>query len=106
MEREEIERAADSLLALSHADKRDREQIAVAVARRLLDIPDLESRITRSHALVRLGLVFVRRVSRVRHLAVVEWGRSHGEVAGLIGESRSTAQTIARRGGARLPWEG
>lgn len=106
MEREEIERAADSLFALSRADKHEREQIALAVAQRLLGIPDVESRIVQSHGLVRLGLMLVKRVSRVRHLAVVEWGRSHGDVAGLIGESRSTAQTIARRGGAKLPWEG
>jgi hypothetical protein len=108
VEREEIERAVDSLLGLSRADEADREVIAQVLAQRVAAIRGDRDRALCAHSLVRLMLVGVPLLARVRHLAVLGLraaGWSHGDVAGLLKVERSSAQTIARREGVRLPSE-
>lgn len=109
MEREEIERAVDALMALSRAEKADRDAVVAALDARIRAVEEDTDRAKRSHSLVIFMLNAIPVVALVRHLAVVKlraddlptW--SHAEVGRLLEISRASAQEISRRSRSRLP---
>lgn len=114
MEREEIERAAEALLAVSRADERERAEFVRALKQRAEAIADDRERLDKTHSLVRLMLDAIPALSMVRHLALdrlraqaeaegdpERW--SHGVVAKRFGITRASAQTIAKGPRGKAP---
>lgn len=106
VEREEIERAVDALLAASRAGEGERAEFVRILKLRAEAIRGDAERLDRTHSLVRLLLDAVPALSMVRHLALdrlravaraegdpERW--SHGVVAKRLGITRASAQTIA-----------
>lgn len=116
VEREEIERAVDALLAASRADRAERAEFVRVLRQRAEAIEDEVDRLDRTHSVVRLLLAAVPALSMVRHLAL---GRlraqaaaegdpdrwSHGVVAKRLGITRASAQTIANGPRGKTPKE-
>lgn len=109
MEREEIERAVDALMALSGADKAERELVIAALDERVRQIPGDFDRTKQTHSLVRLMLDAIPVLALVRHLAANAlragdeklW--SYGKLADKLEIPRSAAQEIVRRSRSKLP---
>jgi hypothetical protein len=100
--REEIERAADALLAVSCADEGERAEIARAVRTAVEAIVDDAERLERTHSLMQLLQLCVPAVSWVRRRSYESLraadlaGWSHGKTAKRLKVDRSAAAAILR----------